>query len=200
MIAARTRVVAAAVALAVAAPSTALACINGYINKRNYAAKKVKSAEKGIRNGEYRWALGAIGTVEMMIHHNEPGLLRRARIAESIARIRLFATGSERSDSERVAEAVAMLRFVLRDRPDDPLLRARLAEGLLVTPTPEAADEAKTIVLDLAARDLIAEPEGWVAVATVRERDGDEAGRDAALKRCKRVAKARKAICRVTPA
>jgi hypothetical protein len=54
---------------------------------------------------------------------------------------------------------------------------------------PEHRNEARTILEDLAKRDLIASPEGYAALATLRLQFGDADGQKLALKRCEAMAK-----------
>ncbi len=58
------------------------------------------------------------------------------------------------------------------------------------------ANEALTILGRLAASDLVTSARGYRALAALRETAGDAAGRDAALARCKTMAKTGD-VCRV---
>jgi len=56
-------------------------------------------------------------------------------------------------------------------------------------------DEARAILEGLAARDLIASPQGYRALADLRRQRGDEAGQTLAMKRCESMASS-SSICR----
>lgn len=187
----RTWTVAVALALSFAVPAVAFACGNPITLRGSEAAKKVKRMEADLKAGKF----STLRYLEHRHHFADPRLQRRAEIVALTAQIRMY-QAIETPDVED--HHLSRMRDFLAATPDNPLLQARLAEALVLDRGDGSAEEAKTIILDLAARDLITEADGWATLATVKARGGDTAGRDAALERCKKVAhKDRKRACRV---
>jgi hypothetical protein len=83
--------------------------------------------------------------------------------------------------------AVSALRAVSQDKKDDPALETELSEAM--ARLPELREQARDKLEGLAARDLIASPEGYAALARLRAQSGDAAGEKLALTRCKAMAK-----------
>lgn len=196
----RTPIVLVAVALSFAVPAAALACGNPVMLAGSKAAKEIKRAEAELKAGRF----ARLRYYQYSVEFRDPRLQRRADIIAVTARVRLQ-HGAEQPDVEE--DDLTELRTLLSQTPDDPLLQARLAEALVLASADAAVEgsttrplaaEAKTLLEDLATRDLITESDGWAALATVKMRAGDTAGRDAALARCKKVVhKSRKNACRV---
>jgi predicted Zn-dependent protease len=88
--------------------------------------------------------------------------------------------------------SVATLRRQLAVKHDDPGLQSDLGEAL--SKVDGGAEEAKTLLESLAARDLVATPEGYKALAQLRLQKGDDAGEKVAMKRCESMASAAK-VC-----
>ena len=86
-----------------------------------------------------------------------------------------------------LAWSVAVLKRQSESKTDDVSLKTDLAEAM--ARVPEHRDEARTILEDLAKRDLIASPEGYAALASLRSQSGDADGQKLALKRCEAMAK-----------
>lgn len=92
------------------------------------------------------------------------------------------------------AEALANLEWSARvlerqstAKADDVSLKTDLAEAL--ARLPERRAEARALLEDLSKRDLIASPEGYAALASLRSASGDVDGKKAALERCQAMAK-----------
>jgi hypothetical protein len=97
-------------------------------------------------------------------------------------------------DGESVANmawSVAVLKRQSESKSDDVSLKTDLAEAM--ARVPEQRNEARTILEDLAKRDLIASPEGYAALASLRSRSGDTDGQKLAIKRCEAMAKSQDA-------
>ena len=82
--------------------------------------------------------------------------------------------------------SVAALRRELSAKQDDPGLTTDLGEALSLVDG--GGDEARGLLESLAARDLVATPEGYKALAELRLQKGDEAGQKLAMKRCESMA------------
>ena len=171
----------------------------------------VAQAEKALAAGDY---LAAAGSVVRMMPHIEtlrPGgdkLVARAErvLAVAIARadgklaieheVPAEVLGHWRGKSNvdrgrNLAWSVATLRRELSAgtitvQKDDPGLQTELGEAL--SKLDGGQDEARTILESLAARDLVASPQGYRALAELRQQTGDEAGQRLAMKRCESMA------------
>jgi hypothetical protein len=93
--------------------------------------------------------------------------------------------------SSNLAWSVEVLRRQSTAKADDIALKTDLAEAM--ARVPEHRGEARTILEDLATRDLIASPEGYAALASLRSQSGDTDGQKLALKRCEAMAKSQDA-------
>jgi hypothetical protein len=90
-----------------------------------------------------------------------------------------------------MAWSVEVLQRQAQAKADDVALKTDLAEAM--ARLPEHRQEARTILEDLAKRDLIASPEGYAALASLRSQSGDADGQKLALKRCEAMAKSQDA-------
>ena len=179
------------VAASVVAPSDAWPCLNAVQLTGNKAVREIKRSEEALRTGNYR------GLIHYLRDHEfaDERLQARAELVQATARMRSL------KDKSYVTQAIRMLRDQREDRPDDPILQARLAEALVRDASEASVTEARTLIEDLVARDVVPDAVGWVIAATVRDGAGDAAGRDAALDRCKKVVKKfAKVPCRVIAA
>ena len=179
--------IALVVAASVVAPSDAWPCLNAVQLAGNKAVREIKRSEEALRTGNYR------GLIHYLRDHElaDERLQARAELVQATARMRSL------KDKSYVTQAIRMLRDQREDRPDDPILQARLAEALVRDASEASVTEARTLIEDLVARDVVPDAVGWVIAATVR----DGAGRDAALERCKKVIKKfAKVPCRVIAA
>jgi len=167
----------------------------------------VAQAEKTLSGGN---RLAAAASVIRMIPHikslkPKPGsLVARAErvLAVSLSRSRgVLPVGNEvpaevlgawRGAGEGEAAAnmawsVAVLKRQSASKSDDVALKTDLAEAM--ARIPEQRAEARAILEELAKRDLIASPEGYAALASLRRESGDADGQSVALKRCEAMAK-----------
>ena len=166
----------------------------------------VAEAEKSIAKGDYVAAAGSV--VRMMPHiktldaKSDPLVARAERIlavaiARNDGRLRLEQEvpnqflghwqGKSRADRDQnLAWSVSTLRGELALKKDDPVLQTELGEAL--SKQDGGRDEARALLESLAARDLVASPEGYKALAELRRAQGDEAGQKLAMKRCESMA------------
>ena len=174
----------------------------------------VLEAEKAVAKGNYVAAAGSV--VRMMPHiktlqadaKRDP-LIARAERVLAVAIERSNGTlaleqevpseylghwlGKTRADHDKnLAWSVSTLRHELTIKKDDPGIQTELGEAL--SKVEGGADEARTVLEGLAARDLVATPEGYKALAQLRSQNGDEAGQKLAMKRCESMAVASK-VC-----
>jgi hypothetical protein len=171
----------------------------------------VAQAEKSLANGN---RLAAAASVIRMMPHikslkSKPGsLVARAERVLAVALSRSqggLPVGSEvpldvlgvwqgAKDGERAANlawSVEVLERQSDTKSDDVALKTDLAEAM--ARVPERRADARTILEDLAKRDLIASPEGYAALAVLRSQSGDADGQKLALKRCEAMAKSQDA-------
>jgi hypothetical protein len=83
--------------------------------------------------------------------------------------------------------AVQSLREIDHSRPNDPAVQADLGEALSKTAVGQA--EALKILQGLAQKDLMGSPHAYAALAKLRTDKGDNAGAEAAIKRCEEMSK-----------
>jgi predicted Zn-dependent protease len=168
----------------------------------------VLEAEKAVAKGNYVAAAGSV--VRMMPHIKT--LQAEAKRDPLIARAeRVLAVAIERSNGKLALEqevpseyldhwqgktaadhdknmawSVSTLRHELTLKKDDPGIQTELGEAL--SKLDSGADEARALLESLAARDLVATPEGYRALAQLRSEKGDAAGQKLAMKRCESMA------------
>jgi hypothetical protein len=171
----------------------------------------VAQAEKTLANGN---RLAAAASVIRMMPHikslkSKPGsLVARAERVLALALSRsqgALPVGAEVPDevlgswrgagegesAANLAWSVSVLKRQSEGKRDDVALKTDLAEAM--ARIPEQRAEARGILEDLAKRDLIASPEGYAALASLRSQSGDADGQKLALKRCEAMAKSQDA-------
>lgn len=160
----------------------ALACLNETLLSASEARKVLKRAEQMLEDGK---AAAALNEVED-VHVDDEALARRLARVEAVARLR----------SDQLSLAISSLERQLRAAPDDPYLKARLAEGLSKTRKDRERSRKRALQLleELERGDLMPDAEAYLSLALLRQQGGDAAGADKALARCKERAK-RPAIC-----
>lgn len=93
--------------------------------------------------------------------------------------------------ASNLAWSVEVLKRQSSSKSDDVTLKTDLAEAM--ARIPEQRAEARAILEELAKRDLVASPEGYAALASLRSQSGDADGQKLALKRCEAMAKSQDA-------
>jgi hypothetical protein len=169
-------------------------------------------AEKSLTRGNYVAAAGSV--VRMMPHiktlkgSHDPLVLRAERVL-AVAIERSNGTlaleqevpsevlghwlGKTHADHDKnMAWSVESLRRELSSKPDDPGITTDLGEAL--SKVDGGTDEARSLLESLAARDLVATPEGYKALAELRSQRGDDRGQQLAMKRCESMASSAK-VC-----
>lgn len=167
----------------------------------------VAQAEKTLASGN---RLAAAASVIRMIPHikslkSKPGsLVARAERVLAVALSRnqgalpvgnevpsevlgAWRGAAEGEAAANLAWSVNVLKRQSASKSDDVALKTDLAEAM--ARIPEQRAEARTILEELAKRDLIASPEGYAALALLRRQSGDADGQKLALKRCEAMAK-----------
>jgi hypothetical protein len=98
-----------------------------------------------------------------------------------------FAGTKDGETAANMQWSIDVLRRQSDKKADDVSLKTDLAEALARVESHRG--EARTILEDLAKRDLIASPQGYAALAMLRSQSGDADGQKLALKRCEAMAK-----------
>lgn len=164
----------------------AAACMNAVTLSKPQAARLIARAEKALADGNARQALSLLN--EQLIDGYElsdPKLEARLERIWAVAKMR---TG----DGSEVGDALTTIKHQSGETPEDPYLRARLAEVL--SRTKDGDKKARELLEALAQKDLLVDAEGYAVLARLRERGGDAAGASQALARCKTMAR-RAAMC-----
>jgi hypothetical protein len=161
----------------------ASACGNSVYLETDEAAQLVAKAEKAFHRGKYRQVRELVFDGEFRVQ--DRNLARKLHELVAVSQIR---TGI-------VTGGVSTLRSLLASDPENTYLKTRVAEGL--SKLSKKRREALEMLSDLESRDLVADAEGYRALAELRALEGDSAGKDRAIARCKQMAKD-EAIC--TPA
>jgi hypothetical protein len=189
-------------ALALAPVRPADACDNAVLLESSEMAKRVASAEQALMEGNYllvlrkldgrgHWLEGDRET-KLTTLSNDPALNRRALLVVATAAIR---DGRYRIHRDL---GIAQLDELLASDRDNPILRARLAEGLVLRDdSPEDRREAAEILVDLERRDLVPEAEAWAALARLRK-GKDLAGYTRAVMNCQKLSR-RQDVCPKVP-
>jgi len=190
-----------------AAPGQATACGTAVYREIDSNAALVAQAETALSQGKH--AQAAIKAVKAFpaLKIVKPGTLPLADRA-----LRILALASVRSDggisvgtmkagtaADRAANldwSIATLRSLSAKRANNPGYQTDLGEALARVPAHH--DEARKILGELAAKDLLTSAEGYAALAHLRAEKGDAPAREAAVKRCEAMTKTPK-ICE-TPA
>ena len=174
------------------APHSAEACHNGVRHRVDPNVKLITSAEKAARRGDFAHAIKNLKRLDanaganlhrraMRTHalivvrtKGAQGLPRRARLNKNL-----------KHRDAAIDWAITTLRKQL-GRTDNVTLRAHLAEGLALTA--DGAQEALDMLERLDNEGLIAEPQTYAALATLRRAQGNQAGTASALKKCRQIA------------
>jgi predicted Zn-dependent protease len=172
----------------------------------DYRPQGVARAEKDLEQGNYRAAAGAI--IRMMPHvkslkaKKSSDIVARAQRVLAVATVRsggqldvgrevpkfIQDTWLGDSKDDRRANlnfAVSTLTRVSELKKDDPAVQTELAEAM--AQLDDRKGEAKALLEKLAKKDLIASPEGYAALAELRQKNGDQQGSLQAMKRCQQM-------------
>jgi hypothetical protein len=187
------------VPVAVASASgSAEACGTAVYREIDSRSQLVASAEQALSEGRYARAAAKAVDAFPALKIVKPGSVPLADRA-----LRILALASVRADggvavngfksktaSDRAANldwSVATLRGLNALRPNNPSYETDLGEALAKVPA--AHDEAKKLLGGLADKDLLTSAEGYAALAHLRAKTGDNAGRDEAVNRCEAMTK-----------
>lgn len=194
-----------------AAPRDAAACGGAIFMESRPSPKptpvqEIARAEKALDNGQALVAtqavLGAFPKVRSATAGAD-GLETRALRVFALALVRSdgsaderragFYTKAEWARTSNLEWAVQALREIDQKRPNDPAVKADLGEAL--ARLPHAEGEALTMLAGLDKKDLMGSPQAYAALAKLREKGGDQAGAEAAVKRCEEMSKT-PGVCR----
>ncbi len=98
-----------------------------------------------------------------------------------------FASQGEWLPKANIEWAVQSIREIDQKRPNDPTVQADLGEAL--SKLPHGQPEALKILQGLAQKDLMGSPHAYAALAKLKSEKGDNAGAEAAIKRCEEMSK-----------
>lgn len=168
----------------------------------------IARAEKALSKGQHAQAAAMV--IRMMPHvadlkaKNSTLVARAQRIlAVAVARnngalpvgkeVPDYAQGTWLGKSEKhralnLEWSIKALRSINEIKKDDPAVQTDLAEALAKVESHRA--EGHALLEKLAKKDLVATPEAYATLATLRSQAGDAAGQKVALKRCESMAKA----------
>jgi hypothetical protein len=181
-------------AISLGASSRADACGGAIFEASTHdVAVSVANAERDLGKGKHVHAVSQVSDAFPGLKLYKPGtgrLADRALRITALAMVRneggitagAFRGKTAEERAENLAWAAKTLTQLSEKRPNNPALETDLGEAL--SKVEPSRGEAVKILSRLADKDLLATPEGYAALAQLREKAGDKAGRDAALKRC----------------
>jgi hypothetical protein len=199
-----------------AATSDASACGGAWVEyiEVDHRIQGIAQAEKQFNKGEVDAAAASV--IRMMPHvatlkAKKSKLVERGQriLAVALARndgalpvskeVPGYAQGTWMGKSEKDRDtnlewAVGTLRSVNEIKKDDPAAQTDLAEAM--SKVEKYQSEAREVLERLAKKDLIATPEGYAALAKLRSKAGDSAGKKLAMQRCEAMAKTA-TVCKV---
>lgn len=193
----RMRVLGAAVALACGLtmlPSGAGACGNEVLPAESPQLTTVKLAKNALSKGRYGTAAtllrGSFPDIEQAVPGVDPTLTGALRVmavavARSGGRVSPRSAGAKMTVEECLEWAVAALRRINEHRKNEPWRQTDLAEAMAKLPKYKA--EARRMLEELDARDVVATAEGYATLALLRGEGGDAKGHDVAVARCRKM-------------
>jgi hypothetical protein len=99
---------------------------------------------------------------------------------------------NDKDRAQNLEWAVSTLKSIRELKKDDPAVETDLGEAMSKVESHQG--EAREILERLAKKDLVATPEGYAALAKLRNKAGDAKGQKLAMQRCESMAKTA-AIC-----
>lgn len=192
------------------APAPSLACETAIREVVDTGALNIAAAEKALSEGRYAAAVIGVSQAFPKIMKMNVGAgplsdrgfrilaLAFARSNGNLNVAKLVIEGkTEEQRSANLLFAIDTMRKLNEKRANNPSYQTDLAEALSKVPRFKA--EALAILDGLAKKDLIASPEGYAALAKLRDNTGDKDGSALAVKRCSSMTKTPK-MCAVDPA
>jgi hypothetical protein len=185
-----------AAGLAVTGEAHAQACGMGDIDWYGAERDTVSRASEMLERGDALKAASLLQHMWPRIHEAVPRESSLSVIADGV---RLMALASVRSGgrvpselgwsswtplerSQNVAWGVQRLRMLAVARPSSSSARTDLGEALARSPSTQ--DEARTVLEALESSKDMASPEGYAALAFLRDQSGDTAGAELASEEC----------------
>jgi len=164
-------------------PAIALACGNAMFVDGDDAVKQIMQAEKLLARGQNKQALKLVGYK----YRFESNQQEKVQLIRATAAFR-----SLKVSNYLVSNGIENLKSNLKTNQDNPLLLARLAEGYALSKKDSA--KAKTILEDLATRDLMPDGFAFATLAKLRSQSGETESAKAAIQSCKSMLK-KKSLC-----
>lgn len=159
-------------------------------------ARAEKSLESGNNVTAARAVLGTFPRIRVATAGGNPLETRALRVF-ALAVVRSDGAITEKSagvfskdewtKTANLEWAVQSLREIDQKRPNDPTVQADLGEALSKLPHGQA--EAMKLLAGLAQKDLMGSPHAYAALAKMKSDKGDNAGAEAAIKRCEEMSK-----------
>jgi len=184
---------------ALSLPTPAHACYNEVRRVVDDTAQRIARAEKAL--GEGKPTLAAVGVLQVFpnIASTRVGkgpLADRGLRIMALAAARTgggldvgpsFKGNTEEGRGKNMEFAITTLLALSKSKKGNPSTLTDLGEAL--SRMPKFRGAALKLLGELAQKDLVTSAEGYAALASLRGEDGDKAGREAALKRCKQMTK-----------
>ena len=155
---------------------------------------RLQLAEAALREGKLVLASSELDAIAARIREAHPRLRTRFDRVAALLSVRsdgewpVQKAGSENKPAAR-ARALELAANKLRQRlaagPNDPIRLSDLGEALAALP--KHRKEAKNILENLAARDLLTSPHGYAALSRLRSLAKDELGANQALNACRKL-------------
>ena len=195
----------AVVATAAPAPRLAEACGNAVILQTDASVRAIKEAGEKLDDGSPREAAAIVEKTIENVEMARVNVVTTNKWLLLVNRgLRVYALAAARTGGalgpvpatkpelrkQNVDWATAILKGLTAVKPNDAAARTDYGE-VLATSKPS---EAKAILEELAQKDVLATPYAYAALARLRDAEGDAAGRDEALAKCRTMA-SNKSVC-----
>jgi predicted Zn-dependent protease len=152
-------------------------------------------AEEALRQDNVMRAAHELDAIRQVMAQASPRLKSRFQRISSLVSIRADGhwprwvahspSNSELERNETLAEALKVLRRRLREAPDDPVRRSDL--GVALFSFPDRHGEARKLLEELAAKDLLTTARGYYALSRLRGAVGNGKGAEEALAECQKL-------------